>query len=159
KGFMGIEYVEVVPKKTVTVIGGRNRQGKCIPEGTNVCLWDGSRKQIQNVRETDLLVGLDYNNLEFQPESPLRLATSGVQEGYELKTAGGFSIQLTAGHRILGTTGWRQLSACSVGDYVAIPLRLPASCNSTGRECAEAMMIGLLLGDGGLTIRCTFTVG
>jgi DNA repair exonuclease SbcCD ATPase subunit len=28
KGFMGIEYVEVVPKKTVTVIGGRNRQGK-----------------------------------------------------------------------------------------------------------------------------------
>lgn len=28
KGFMGIEFVEVVPKKTVTVIGGRNRQGK-----------------------------------------------------------------------------------------------------------------------------------
>jgi hypothetical protein len=28
EGFMGIELIEVVPKKTTTIIGGRNRQGK-----------------------------------------------------------------------------------------------------------------------------------
>jgi hypothetical protein len=43
KGFMGIECVEVVPKKTVTVIGGRNRQGKTSLLTSIACALGGKK--------------------------------------------------------------------------------------------------------------------
>jgi len=43
QGFMGIEYVEIVPNKTVTVIGGRNRQGKTSLLTSIACTLGGRR--------------------------------------------------------------------------------------------------------------------
>ena len=43
QGFMGIEYVEIVPNKTVTVIGGRNRQGKTSLLTSIACTLGGKK--------------------------------------------------------------------------------------------------------------------
>lgn len=146
-----LRAVTIRPKGHLVVIGGDNGQGKCLPEGTKICLWDGRRKEIQDIRETDMLVGLNPVTWEFVPESPLALATSGVQEVFELRTRHGYTIQATDGHRLLAPTGWKEIGRLEIGGHVAIPVRLPAAQSGNGLSHHEAMLLGLTLGDGTIT--------
>lgn len=144
---LGIQHLEFRAGRFIK-IEGRNGAGKCVPEGTKVALWNGTRKSIEDIRESDLLVGLNRDTHQWQPEHPLRLMTSGTQEVFEVITRTGYRVQLTKNHRLLTTGGWQELHSLHIGSYLAIPMRLPSCPHGTPVSDAEARLIGLMLGDG-----------
>ncbi len=158
ENFKRLQAVEITPKGDVVIIGGDNAQGKCVPEGTLVSLWDGTRKPIEDIRETDLLIGLNQKTFEFVPEHPVCLMTSGVQEIFEVITERGHKVKVTKKHRLLGTSGWIELQHLSKGDFLAVPMRLPDS-KSPDLNNDEALLIGMILGDGCLTENFGYSSG
>ncbi len=52
--------------------------------------------------------------------------STGKKKVYCLKTATGRSIKATANHKFLSVFDWRRLDELSVGDYIAVPLKLNA---------------------------------
>jgi hypothetical protein len=148
--------VEFDRAKPVSLFLGANGSGKCLPSGSPVALWSGATKPIEHIRETDMLVGLDPETWTFRPEHPLRMMTSGVQPVFEVETESGHAFQCTGNHRLLTVNGWVELHKLSLGESVALPLRLPAGgIDGASIDSREAMFIGLLLGDGCLSGRGT----
>lgn len=133
------------------VIGGKNGVGKCVPEGSLVAMWNGSRKKIEDVRETDTLVGLNPDTWRFQPEKPLQMMTNGVKEVFRLKTRRGREIVATKNHRILTEKGWMEIGELSIGDFVVVPMKLPCDTENNAMTPEECYLSGLLIGDGSLT--------
>lgn len=140
------------------LVGGANGQGKCLPEGTPVSLWDGTTIPIEAVRDFHQVVGYDYESNAFSPQNILGLHYNGLKACYRLRTTSGHEIIATANHRLVCEDGWRELGDFVPGDCIAVPVRLPCKGESTQEELHEAMLIGLLLGDGSLTRGVSFTV-
>jgi intein/homing endonuclease len=153
ENFKRLSAVSIKPDGALCVISGRNEQGKCVPEGTKVALWDGSRKPIEAIRETDLLVGMNPITYEWVPEHPLCMMTSGVQDVFRVSTRTGYSVDCTAKHRLMGVDGWKPLVDFSTDDYIAVPVRLPCAGGASPMSEPEAMLIGLMLGDGSFKSR------
>ena len=153
QNFKTLRAVRIDAKGNMIVVGGKNGAGKCLPENTLVCLWDGSRKKIRDVRETDVLVGLSRDKWELIPEHPLGMSTSGVQDVYRLQTQGGYEIIATENHRLMAPDEWKPLGEFSANQHLAIPLRLPSGDADIHPEFSvdEALLMGLLIGDGSLT--------
>lgn len=140
------------------LVGGANGQGKCLPEGTPVSLWDGTTVPIEDVRDFHQVVGYDYESNSFSPQNILGLHYNGLKACYRLRTVSGHEIIATKNHRLVCENGWRELGDFVPGDCIAVPVRLPCSAESTSEECQEAMLVGLLLGDGCLGRGVDFTV-
>ena len=140
------------------LVGGKNGQGKCLPEGTPVALWDGTTIPIEQVRDSHDVVGYDYETNRFSRQRILGLHYNGQKDCYRLRTKSGHEVIATGNHRLVCDNGWRELRDFVPGDAIAVPIRLPCSPESTNEECQEAMLAGLLLGDGCLGRTIDFTV-
>ena len=140
------------------LVGGANGQGKCLPEGTPVALWDGTTIPIEQVRDFHQVVGYDFESNALSPQNIIGLHYNGRKKCYRLRTASGHEIIATKNHRLVCEDGWRELGDFVPGDCIAVPVRLPCEGEATQEELHEAMLTGLLLGDGSLTKGVILTV-
>lgn len=156
---LGVKDVEFdLAGRHLFLVGGANGQGKCLAEGTPVALWDGTTIPIEQVRDFHQVVGYDYESNTFSPQNIVGLHYNGLKECYRLRTASGHEIIATKNHRLVCEDGWRELGDFVPGDCIAVPVRLPCYGEATQEELHEAMLTGLLLGDGSLTRGVILTV-
>src|SRR5690606_31539096 len=81
---------------------------------------------------------------------PSDFVDDGIKPTFEVVTRLGRRVETTAPHPFLTVDGWKPLHQLSVGDYVAVPRRLPVFGTEAMREC-EIRLLAYLIGDGGLT--------
>ena len=83
---------------------------------------------------------------------------SGTKPGVELVTSSGRRLRSSWDHPFMVPGfSFRRVNELKVGDWVAASTRLPEADESGEVSDADAHMLGLLLGDGGLTKGVTFT--
>jgi intein/homing endonuclease len=129
---------------------GSFKKGKCVAEGTNVLLANGSLKPIEQLfLEKKKIVSLGKNK-KFIPKKIEHCLYNGVKAVYEIETRIGRKVELTKNHPLLTPLGWKELSCLKEGDYIAVSKIIPLE----GKEEAEDYKIKLLaylLAEGGLT--------
>lgn len=140
------------------VIAARPGQGKCLGHGTKVIMYDGTKKQVQDIEIGDLLMGVDS-----KPRLVLSLAR-GVENIYRIKQKKGIDYVVNESH-ILSLKRSRTENKHRNGDVLNIPVieylgkSNKFKTNYKGYKCngfemtqrnhlIDPYMIGLWLGDG-----------
>lgn len=155
--------------------------GKCVEENTLIWMADGTRKPIKKVVPGDLVWSTDdYGNLT-SARVRARLDT-GMKDGVEVRLYGGQRVVVSRDHpfltgntrrvqgeelrahprydpsrkdpriMVLDNLRWEKVGNLGLGDYVAIPHRVPhAGVRFYHPEMYE--LLGLILGDGCITNR------
>lgn len=85
------EYVRLMPGQLLT-IAGRSGTGKCLGKGTRVVMYDGTLKNVEDVRVDDLLMGADSTSRRV-----LALGR-GREMMYWIHQTGGVSYRVNEGH-------------------------------------------------------------
>jgi hypothetical protein len=125
-------------------------------------------------------VEVSISNMFGKMESAAQIYNGGFQVTKSIRTRRGFGLTATHNHRVISTDGkrltWKRTDEIKVGDYVAIPRgmnlfgqQIDLGCptqNVGNQQCLIpnkmttdlAYLLGLLVGDGGLTTgnRITF---
>jgi replicative DNA helicase len=138
-------------KSDLIILAARPAMGKCLSADAEIVLDDGSINTIEEIyaRRRGRLMTL-ADDLKFTWARPSAYVDDGVKPVFRVKTRLGREIKTTLTHPFLTVGGWRKLGELSVGDYVAVPRRMPIF----GREPLGARRIKLLaymLGDGSMT--------
>lgn len=100
-------------KANIYIIGGRPG---CLAYGTNVRMFDGSLKQVQDIKEGDLLMGVDSTPRKV--ESLCR----GVQQMYLIKQLNGISYEVNEDH-VLSLKRSRTENCYKQGDILNISVK------------------------------------
>ncbi len=103
---------------------------KCVTGDTEVVdALTGRVVTVQELYEGRARLGrtlsCDTQSLHIRPETVLDVIDNGVRPVYRLRTASGKTIETTANHPFLTFNGWKPLNQLSVGQFIAIPRRLP----------------------------------
>lgn len=138
-------------KGNLIIIAGRPGMGKCLSADAELVEADGSVSTIEEIvkRESAQLLTLNGEQ-RFEWTSPSAFVDDGVKPVFEVTSALGRRIQVTATHPFLTLGGWKPLRELSEGDAVAVPRALEVFGNEAMGE-HKARLLGYLLGDGGLT--------
>lgn len=89
----------------------------------------------------------NWNCIKAQKDDILDFTAQGLKPVYKLTTRSGRVIQSTANHPFKIFDGWRNLSALSIGDRIAVPRSLPFF--GKGKlTFSEATILGFMLSDG-----------
>ena len=138
-------------KGNLIIIAGRPGMGKCLSADAELVEADGSVSTIEEIvkRESARLLTLNgEQRLEWT--SPSAFVDDGIKPVFEVTTALGRRIQVTATHPFLTLGGWTPLRELAEGDAIAVPRALDVFGNEAIGE-HKARLLGYLLGDGGLT--------
>jgi len=132
--------------KRIAVVEGGTGSAKCLPAGTLIQMMDGSRRPIENVKAGDQVYGLD-NAYYLSPQSVTGCFRDLDDRLLEIALRQGQKLTCSLSHPLRTVNGWKEARDLSVGDYVAVPRRLPFG---TRQDVSpdEAILLGLLLGDG-----------
>jgi|GEM_PF-655812 len=103
----------------VFIIAG-TQSGKCVAPDTLVALADGRRKRIADIVPGDTVLTLTEDR-RIAPDTVTASFATGIQPLYEVVTAMGRRIKVTADHPFYGLTGWRPCRLFAVGDLLAVP--------------------------------------
>lgn len=100
----------------LTILAARPAMGKCLGKGTKVVMFDGSLRNVEDVREGDLLMGDDST-----PRRVLSLAR-GRERMYWVHQNKGISYRVNESH-ILSLRRSRNEGTRSKGEVLNIPIR------------------------------------
>jgi replicative DNA helicase len=134
------------------IIAGRPSMGKCVVSGSRIMNPDtGALETIDDcVRARRAsLVSLDACG-RLQSTEASDFVDDGVKPVFELKTALGRRVLVTAPHPFLTPAGWKPLASLRVGMHVAVPRALPFF----GKRVLPDALVKLaayFITDGGLT--------
>ncbi len=93
---------------------------ECVSGDTLVCLTNGSRVPIRDlVGQTPTVWAMDEKQKLVAAATDL-VWKVGTKPVFDVRLASGRSLRATAEHRIFTSTGWRTVSALSIGDSVAV---------------------------------------
>src|SRR6185295_12123451 len=134
------------------IIAGRPSMGKCVVSGSRILNPEtGALETIDDcVRERrGNVVSLDATG-RLQAASASEFVDDGVKPVFELTTALGRRVLVTAPHPFLTPTGWQPLAALRPGTCVAVPRALPFFGK---RPVADPLvkLAAYFIADGGLT--------
>ena len=159
--------------------GGGIGNGKCERFDSRILMSDGSLVPIMDVREGDEIFTVDEETNMLVPRKVLHKIDSGTKDSVELRLSNGLTLHTTKEHpyyTMLGThrvcnishstkkkdgtraerrdvvpsgIGWKRLEELKSGDRIAVPLNYPEGREFVGED--KSYLLGLLLGDGGLT--------
>ena len=101
-----------IPNVTGDLVITASRPAFCLIEGTEVALWDGSTKKIEDVKYDDLLKVWSYNLGRFVPSYPIWMEREHTASEYRLST---FSDGTT-----LGTVGYHSVFSVDAGKFVSV---------------------------------------
>ncbi|MEO6173461.1 MAG: LAGLIDADG family homing endonuclease, partial [Arenimonas sp.] len=125
--------------------------GKCLSADAEIVLNDGSVVSIEEIIKARAgQIGTLTADYRLARTSPSDFIDDGIKPTFEVKTRLGRRVETTAPHPFLTLEGWKPLHEINVGDYVAVPRRLPVFGEHAMREC-EVTLLAYLIGDGGLT--------
>ncbi len=134
------------------IIAGRPSMGKCIVAGSRVL--DPVTGALQTIDSRVLgrhgeLVSLDSRG-RLQAATASTFVDDGFKPVYEVRTALGRRIQVTATHPFLTLRGWERLADLRAGTAIGVPRTLPFFGS---RAWADALvkLVAYFLTDGGLT--------
>jgi len=136
----------------LVIIAGRPSMGKCVVSGSRILNPEtGALETIDDcVRERrSSVVSLDARG-RLQPAQASDFVDDGVKPVFELKTALGRRVLVTAPHPFLTPGGWQPLASLSAGMCVAVPRALPFFGQ---RSLADSLvkLAAYFIADGGLT--------
>jgi len=133
------------------ILAARPAMGKCLSADAEIVLDDGSVATIEQIcKARDGSIGTLSDAYRLVRAKPSDFIDDGIKPTFEVTTRLGRRVQTTAPHPFLTLEGWKPLLDISVGDYVAVPRRLPVFGDQPMREC-ELTLLAYLIGDGGLT--------
>lgn len=135
------------------IVAPRNH-GKCLAEGTPVTLGDGSRVPIECFNGGKVW-SLDSASLQWKISDSPKAIPNGMKDVYRVRLRSGRWIDATENHRFLRSVGWARVDELQTGQRLAIPLELPISGKPMAGD--EALAIGFMCGDGGMTSRFRFS--
>lgn len=121
---------------------------ECVTADTRVVLADGRRVPVGE------LVGSTPRVIAVDSRRRLCVATAekvwrvGVRPVFKVRLASGKTIRATAGHRLLGATGWREVSSLRVGDRLALARHAPEPKEPCSWPEHEVILLAHLIGDG-----------
>jgi replicative DNA helicase len=136
----------------LVIIAGRPSMGKCVVSGSRILNPEtGALETIDDcVRERrGNVVALDATG-RLQPARASDFVDDGMKPVFELKTALGRRVLVTAPHPFLTPNGWQPLASLRPGMCVAVPRALPFF----GRQPLADSLVKLaayFIADGGLT--------
>ena len=145
----------ITTMKRATAVGG----DFCLAEGTLVRMADGTTRQIQDIQVGDWVLGADINSNTF-PVRVVQTFDQGVKTtyGYRIFNSGNTSLyaeeRCTRSHKFLNHDYRRrknQIRVTEIGDLntrYAKLVKQRERTDSTGEHCKEALLLGLLTGDG-----------
>ncbi len=93
------------------------------------------------------------SSLKIEKTTISNFVDDGKKEVFEVQTATGRIIEVTASHPFLTLAGWKKLYELGVGDKIATPREIPVFGN-LDLESYQAKAIAYFLSDGGLTRVC-----
>lgn len=134
--------------KRVLIVAPRGH-GKCQVRGTKLYLDDGSRVNVE-----DIPLGQPFKCLSWTPElgythQTARVWKDAIQQSYRIHTKSGRTTGYSEEHPCWTQRGWVAAKDLTVGDTFAVARNMPGGSVEYPRE--RAWLLGLLLGDGGLT--------
>ena len=136
------------------ILAARPAMGKCLSADAEIVLEDGSVATIEQVcRSRGGVIGTLTDDLRLASATPSDFVDDGIKPTFEVTTRLGRRVESTAPHPFLTLDGWKPLMELNVGDYVAVPRRLPVFGHQPMRDC-EVSLLAYLIGDGGLTGSC-----
>jgi DNA polymerase III alpha subunit len=112
----------------------------------------GKRVRIDQLkgREGNFYVqGVDENLI---PQKALmtKWIPNGEKQVFRVKLKNGASVKMTANHKVLTETGWKEIGTLSAGDYIATPKKLNAEQSETFDK-GKLRVLAYLIADGSLT--------
>ncbi|MDG6349278.1 replicative DNA helicase [Luteimonas sp. 8-5] len=133
------------------ILAARPSMGKCLSADSEIVLDDGSVATIEQIcKARSGRLGTLDEDYRLARAEPSDFVDDGIKPTFEVVTRLGRRVETTAPHPFLTVDGWKPLHQLSVGDYVAVPRRLPVFGTEAMREC-EIKLLAYLIGDGGLT--------
>jgi replicative DNA helicase len=140
----------------LVIVAARPGAGKCVAWDTPIV--DPATGALRTAAELcqrgeageDVRVLSLNDELRIQEVPPSAFVNDGIKPVYRVQTRTGRVIRTTGTHPFLTPQGWRSLADLAAGARVAVPRSIPVF----GRDelpDAEVALLGLLIGDGGLT--------
>ncbi len=153
-GDPGMQYEDTIQRwNTVKAFGPINSSNPCVTGDTLVATEDGLRRIDSMVGETPRVVGLDG-----RLHRTTRVIETGTKPVYRLRTQSGYTIKLTADHRVW-TENRGDVPACELTKDDVVRLVQPRF-GTRHIDPDEAAYVGLMLGDGCVSgTLSTLTVG
>ncbi len=134
------------------IVAGRPSMGKCIVSGSRILDPATGRLETIDARVRDQdggLVSLDRRG-RLRAAQASAFVDDGAKPVYEVRTALGRSITVTASHPFLTMHGWQPLAALQEGMHVGVPRTLPFF-GEKALPAALVKLVAYFLTDGGLT--------
>ena len=123
------------------------RTGKCIAEGQRVVNADtGEYLPVEDLfkRQFNTLFSLN-NQYKISKDQSFRVERNGIKPVYGVKVGGGAEVELTGNHPVLTIKGWKEVDDLEIGEYIAVPKKLPVfGKHAVTKE--EAQLKGFVLG-------------
>jgi replicative DNA helicase len=132
------------------------RESGCMPASTRLLRADNGEEvtlgELVLSQEQPLVLSLD-TNFRLVPARLVRTFPSGIKPVFRMRLASGRAVEATANHRFLTADGWRPLDGLDVGEFVAVPRRLPVPRAAAARADwpdDRLILLAHLLGDGSI---------
>ncbi len=141
------------------IVAARPAMGKCLAAQSLV--YDphtGARRTAADLyrahrRGEDVWIASLGPDLKMRTAKAGAVAANGRKRVYRLNTRLGRTVEATANHPLLTSSGWEELGNISAGARVAVPRKLPQPDNSIELPEHEIVLIAALIADGALTQR------
>ncbi len=129
------------------------RESGCMPAATRLTRADTGEEvtlgELVLSQEQPLVWSLD-DRWRLTPQRLTRTFPSGVRPVFRLRLLSGYEVDATANHPFRTVKGWTRLDQLEVGDFLAVPRRLPAPLEERRWDEDEIVLLAHLLGDGSM---------
>lgn len=130
--------------------------GKCLTGSTLYTLADGSRVEVQNLPKKTPLASLSWTEKDGYSTQQAVVWQDSMQECFRIETLAGRHLEVSAEHPCWTEAGWGRAANLQPGQHLGVARAQPHG--SIDYDVDRAWLIGLLIGDGGLTASVSVTI-
>jgi intein/homing endonuclease len=130
---------------------------KCVDEGTEILMGDGSRKPIRDICDRDIVQSWDEFNGKMVLGTVKKVWESGVKSCVELVTRTGWNLTATRDHKVQTLDGWKRIGELLPTDRIAVPRKTGVAEVEYAISDEEIRLITYFLMEGCTTINFSKT--
>lgn len=149
------EWDELISKHENLVILAARDHGKCPVKGTLVAAADGALVPVEEWKGGDL-IGYDESTFSLVRARSTPSRCVGIEPCLKITTRTGRTETVNISHRFATIDGWVPAKDLQIGDRIGCPKTLPVEGNAKLQK-GEAWLLGLIVGDGGVTSSVVLT--